>query len=362
MVFSVMVIIFVLTGFYTRSFRSERADRGQFHFENGQQQMSAQQFDAAISQYRDALLYSRDNPTYRLELSRALLAADQDTEAQTQLTGLRAGSPASGIVNLLLARLAVRQQQTDEAVSHYRMAIHGEWDGDSSVTRLDIRLELIDFLEVAGRQQQLIAELVDLAEIVPDEIGVQTRLAMLLLKSGVYDRASSLFEDLLTSNPGNRGIMLGRADAEFHLGNYLTARTHYNRAQLLAEDERTDSQIALCNQIIELDPTRRGISLAERIRRSRVLISRALAAIFQCQDSQGSAIVGPLEPLTTEQADLVDQAETAFADRQPPLIDAAVESNIQLAEDAWSLALTLCADDSPPEDTPLMRVMAKLSR
>lgn len=360
-VFAVMAVIFVLTWYYARSFKAEGEERGRLYFEAAQSEMATEHYDEAISRYRDALLYSRDNPTYRLELSRALIASGRYTETERHLSGLRSVDPTSGIVNLLLARLSAREDRIDEAVSYYRTAFHGRWDDAIEDARIDMRLELVDLLESSGRDQQLTAELLDLAEIAPSNAAIRTRLAVLLLRQGLYDRASSLFRSLLVSDPRNRQLLLGRADAEFELGNYLTARTHYNRAQLARQDDATAERAELCTRIIALDPTRRGITLDERFRRSLVLIDRAMNGLSSCRNPLGHSFVGPLPVLPPEQIDTVSAAESVLEATRRRASAAAVESNIQLAEQIWSIAATSCEPTDVP-DVPFWRVMAKLSR
>lgn len=361
MVFGVMVAIFTVTGFYARSFKLEGQDRGRLHFEAARAEMADERYEEAISLFRDALLYSRDNSAYRLELSRALYAAGRYSETENYLSGLRTADPASGIVNLLLARLAARGGQVTEAVSYYRTAIHGHWDTKPEVDRIDMHLELVDLLDREGLDQQLAAELLELAEIAPDDTEILRRLAILLLKTGSYDRASSIFRSLLVSAPTDRELLLGRAAAEFQLGNYLTARTHYNRAQLYGDDDETRERIRLCNRIIELDPTRRGIGLGERLRRSRLLIERTLTAFSACRNPAGSGLVGPLPLLPQDETLVIDRAESVLDARRQRATDASVESNILLAEEVWNFARARC-DSAGPPDRPLLHVLAKLSR
>ena len=361
-VFAVMTLIFVLTGFYTRSFNNESRKRGELYFESAQLRMGEQEYEDAVGDYRDALLYSSDNSDYRLGLARALYELGRYDETETHLIELRVADPTSGIVNRLLARVAAQAGQIDAAVSYYRTAIHGQWNDESEETRLQLRLELVDLLEDTGREQQLTAELLELLEIVPADRIIRHRLAGLLLKTRVYDRSSALFAALVASNPSDREALLGRAEAEFYLGNYLTARTHYNRAQLQGRDDVTRERIELCNRIIALDPTRRGIGVAERYRRSRVLVDRARATVESCHNPLDEDFVGPLPPLQPDLDTALKRADELLARRSPRYpSDEAVESNIQLAENVWRTGAPLCPQNKPP-DEPLFHVMAKLSR
>ena len=364
MVFSVMIGVFVLTGFYAKSFKQERSTRGEHHFGVAKGLLAQGEHADAIKEYRNALSYAKEEPEYRLGLAQALFQDEQYAETENHLVDLRGQDPTSGILNYLLAQLAARQGRVDEAVSYYRTAIHARWDDETDEAvdrRLDLRLELVDLLETQGREQQLTAELIALAQIIPDDQELQHKLGALMLQTRLYDRASSLFQTLLDSDPQDHEALLGRGEAEFQLGNYLTARTQYNRARLLHDDSSTNERIALCNRIIELDPTRRGISLPERYRRSRVLIDRARGATLTCQNPSGDTFVGPLVALSVDLANALQNADDALSERPSRATDEAVEANTLIAEELWQQAQPLCDASSPP-DPPLMHVMAKLSR
>lgn len=361
MVFGVMAAVFTVTGFYAKSFKTERSTRGQHHFSVAEELLADGNHADAIKEYRDALSYAKEEPEYRLGLARALFEDERYAETENHLVDLRSQDPTSGTLNYLLAQLAVRRGRLDTAVSYYRTAIHGRWDGDTEDRRLSLRLELVDLLEGSGRDEQLAAELIGLGEIMPDDRGIQRKLGGLMLRAELYDRASTLFQMLLEADPRDHEALLGRGEAEFQLGNYITARTQYNRAKLVHDDNATDERIALCNRIIELDPTRRGISLGERFRRSRVLIERARAATLKCQNPSGDAFVGPLVALPPDLASALKNADQALEGRSEPAIDESVEANTLIAEELWNQASPLCEGSSPP-DPPLMHVMAKLSR
>lgn len=357
-VFGIMVVTFVITALYARSFKEERRDRGRLLFEAAESAMAADKFEEAASYYRDALLHSRDDPTYRLGLSRALFAAGRYSETENHLTTVRVGDPTSGIVNLLLARLAANEGRVDEAVSYYRTAVYGRWDDSTEDERIDIRFELADFLEASGRDSLLTAELTELAEALPNDPGVRTRLARQQARAGQYEQASALLQSVIESQPGNREALIGRGDAEFQLHNYLTARTQYNKALMYDSDEETIRKARLCTSILELDPTRVGIGASERLRRSRVVIERALEAAAVCRNPGAEAFVGPSGPWPDGLRGRIEPARAALETRQNEAGDAAVQTNLLLAVDLWDLAASLCAPEGP-SDEPLSHVIAR---
>ena len=342
-VFAVMIGFFALTTMLAGAFERERRDRGRQHFESANSLMKEQNFHQAIEHYRDALLYSRTETSYQLGLANALFAAREFPETEHRLVQLRGVDPTSGIVNHRLAQLAHRNGHIDEAVAYYRTAVYGRWDDSTEATgdgiRVSVRLELVDLLEEAGRDRELAVALQELTDIDPGNREYRHRYAAKLL-------------DIEAP---------GRAEAEFRLRNFLTARTHYNRAQALGSDPATSERIALCNRVIELDPTRRGISVAERYRRSRVLVDRTRSVVIGCQNPWGDGFVGPLPPLPPDLRSVLDTADAVLRQTRDRPSDEKVEANILLAEEVWAKSRPLC-EGSGPTDEALGLVLAKLAR
>ena len=356
-VFCVMVGAFVLTSVYAGSFREEGRERGRIHFEAASMHMDAGRFDEAIERYRDALLYSRDDRESRLGLARALFAAGRSSESEVYLAELRAEDATSGIVNHLLARLAARDGRIDESISYYHSALHGAWSEHSERMRLQIGLEMVDLIENSDRTQRLLTAVLDLAEMRPDDPVVIHRLAALLLATEVYDRASGLYSLLLENDADDGKAHLGRAEAEFHLRNYLTAQRHYREAWRLGAEGATTDRIELCNRIIDLDPSWRGIRESQRINRSRELVARSRTALKSCIEAR----VGPPMPLEEDEVAAVAAADEMLRAGRLPDSAEATETNILLAQRVWTVAEMRCGAGGP-SDEPLRHVIAKLSR
>ena len=361
-VFSVMTALFIVTGIYTKSFKEEKSARGELHYKFAQNLMTEQDYKSAVGRYRDALLYSPDSLRYRLGLAEALFALGLYPETENHLLEIRATDPTSGIVNHMLGRLAAQADRTDEAISFYRTAIYGQWANQADQMRVGVRYDLIDLLEKTNRKQQLTVELLDLIEIVPNDRALKFQLAGLLLTTGVYDQSNTIFRELLANSPKDRLVILGIAECEFNLTNYLTARTYFSRAQLIKQDEATKGLITLCNRILELDPTRRRIALSERYRRSRSLVDRTRIAVENCLNPVGEDFVGPLSPVQPELNAVLKLAQDLQSRRRRQSVsEDSIEANIQLAEDIWNEGISLCSGIETV-DEPLKRVMAKLSQ
>ena len=361
-VFAVMALLFVVTGFYARAFNRESRDRGRQHYDSAQVLSALADYEQAVEQYRDALLYSRDNAEYRLGLALALFESERYIEAQNHLMELRPDDPTSGIVNRLLARLAADDGRIDEAVTYYRTAIYGRWGDDLEQKRLRSRLELVGLLDENDRPRQLTAELIELLDVVPDDRAIKLRLAGLLLKTQVADRASALFEEILATDPKDREALVGRAEAQFLLGNYLRARSSFRLAHLISEEQSIAERIEICTRIVDLDPTQRRISTRERFRRSRLLVERVTLFVNYCRNPAGEALVGPLPTVLEELAEPLGRSLDLLESKTRQRVnDENIEANILLAEETWNARDAACSGVEF-DDEPLRLVLAKLSR
>src|SRR6185437_8912881 len=81
----------------------------------GAGELAANRYAGAVIDYRTALLYSRDNYTYQLDLAEALVGEQRVNEAYAYLINLWDRRPENGLVNLELARIQASRGLTDSA-------------------------------------------------------------------------------------------------------------------------------------------------------------------------------------------------------------------------------------------------------
>jgi len=120
------VMLALLTGFtllfilgvtgLSRAYRAQREALGNRWFARGVADLNAKNFDAAVTEFRAALLYARDDYNYQLNLAEALIGAKQTGQASAYLLNLWDREPGNGQVNLELARIAAQKGQTTDAV------------------------------------------------------------------------------------------------------------------------------------------------------------------------------------------------------------------------------------------------------
>jgi tetratricopeptide (TPR) repeat protein len=214
-------------------------------------------------------------------LAQALSDAGNTSEAYAYFTNLWEAQPGSGPLNLQLARLTAKMRKPREAVQYYRAAVYGTWEGDGSVRRREVRLELIRYLMDQKDFATAQTELLIAAGNASDDPGLELELASLMAGSGDYNSALPLYQNVIKASPSNGSAFEGAGVAAFQLARYPDARRYLEVAQrFLSEGDRgglTTNAASLLQQsqrILELNPSP---SLPDRERVKRILAARSLA-------------------------------------------------------------------------------------
>jgi tetratricopeptide (TPR) repeat protein len=304
----------------------------------------------AVAQFKAALAVERDHPEYSLALGQAQFAAGQLTDAEATLTGLLSHNSTAGAANLALARVLVKEGRITDAVSTYHRAIYGHWDANAEANRVNVRMELVNLLAQQGSKEELLAELLPLLDVAPDDVASRMKLANLFLVAGSAPRAGEIYREILRHHPQSPDAYAGLGESEFARGNYQTARGDFQAAfNLKPTDAQIQARLDLCNEILDLDPMRRGLPPEEQYRRSVKMLEIATAAIAPCT-------------VPVEDQETMDNAQTAIKARPPARLTPAVESNLNLAEDLWKIRQKSCKRPPSPAEEPLRLVLAKIAQ
>jgi tetratricopeptide (TPR) repeat protein len=157
----ITIAIAVLTHFFFNSFVEHRSVLEQRWYERGQVAMKQGHPAEAVEDFRSALSFSSTNTNYQMSLAEALAASGHTEEAAAYFSTLHDAEPGDGYLNLQLARLAVRRDKPQQAIEYYQDALNGLWRGQGTERRLQIRLELAQYLISLARpteaQGQLLA-------------------------------------------------------------------------------------------------------------------------------------------------------------------------------------------------------------
>ncbi len=343
-----LAALFVATALLTRAYRAERQQRAEMHFRSGQWLAGEGKNPEAAAEYRSALSYMHRDPRYRLALALALYRMRNWAEAQAHLLELRNADPASGLTNLMLARLAAAGGRTEEAAQFYRSAIHGLWTEKPRENRIAARFELVDLLLKTKKRKQALAQLLELAAEAPAGAALQRRMGGLFLQAGSPRDAADAYRDAIGIDRRDAEAWRGLAEAEFAIGDYRAARRSLQQAlESNPGSPDVERRLQQVEEIIQLDLGAPHISSAARYRRSRALLRRALASLEACLAESGRPAGTPLGA----------EAEALLQGRAKNRDQAAAE-NIAMIQLLWTARRDACG--LPPAGDPLAVLVARL--
>lgn len=345
---SAIVLLFAATTLLNGVYRHTRRARAERQYQAGMRLAGAGRNDAAAEDFRAALVYEHDDPQYRMALAKSLIALKGFEEAETHLIDLRDADPTDGPVNLMLARIAARENRDADAVTDYHRAIYGFWTDHPEQNRIAARFELIGVLEREHQQKQVLAELLELAGELPDsDVNHRQEVASMLLSHGSPQHAAEVFRALVAAHPTDAASEAGLGEAEFQLSDFLAARQAFQMAARVEPSNlKVQQQQAACDAVIDLDPTLVRLSANQRFMRAQALLRGALDSAERC----GAVPAG-----------LSEQAQKALAEKPRRKRDGDTVGIIMLSQQVWRQRLQSCSSQSPA-DQALAAVMAKLAK
>jgi tetratricopeptide (TPR) repeat protein len=301
MVTGFLIVLLFFTGFVVRRFHALERRLAQTWYDQGEQSLKAGHSGEALSDFRNALAYSRENSLYQLRLAEALEATGRTEEARIYLLSLRDREPGNGPVNVELARLAVREHALPEAVQYYHDAVYCEWSGDPVVQRRAVRLELVKFLLASDQNAEARAELIAIASNLPADAALQTQVGQLLMRAGGYDDALRVFRRALALKPHAAAALAGAGECYFQTGQYARAEVYLEQA--LRQDSNLKQAGAMrdtARVVLDMDPFARWLGEQERERRARRAFDQALTRLQSCTAQHRIDLKSPpTDPLQT---------------------------------------------------------------
>jgi tetratricopeptide (TPR) repeat protein len=363
LIFGVMFVCFVITGFLTRSFRQERRDRGQQHDQLAQTLSDYGYYADAIREYSDALTYLPDSLESRLGLAQSLYAVGRYNEAENHLLDLRRSDPTWALVNRSLARIVARRGDIPAAVNYYQTAIYGRWRRHPAENRLRVRLELVELLKQHGENRQLVGQLLELLDEAPGNLELRKQIGFMLIEAQSPGNAREVFEEVVRQRRTDGEAYAGQGQAEFALGNYDSAyQALLTAGKLKYESEEVSRLVGLTRAILSLDPTARGLAQQTRLRRSQQLLERTLAAVEHCVNPQGPDFAGPPAPPPDGLRPWLEEVRGRMAQQSRQRADQeTIEANVALAKELWNRGQAVCAGREPAEPA-LAHVLSAPSR
>jgi tetratricopeptide (TPR) repeat protein len=355
-VLSTLAVLFFLavTGL-SHIYRAQQEALGRLWFTRGRTEINAGHFGGAVSDFRAALLYSRDDYSYQFNLAEALVGLKRTNEAQAYLINLWERQPENGFVNRELARISAQNGETDKTLSYYHNAIYATWPEDQEAERRQTRLELINYLLKIDARAQAQSELIALAANLGNHPAEQTQVGNLFLRAKDYEDAINAFQMVLKSDRHDIDAMRGAGLAAFDLGRYALAE-RYLKAAVTANphDAESATRLKTAELVLRMDPFQRGLS---ELQRNQIVVDAFAAAgqrLKSCNMQSASVTPGVAQPSLAE----------IWQRMKPRITPLGLRRNPDLAETAMDLVFrvereTGASCEMPSETDAALLLIAK---
>jgi tetratricopeptide (TPR) repeat protein len=329
--FGLMLVFLALTAFVSRMYHKDIHVLADQWFAKGEASFRAGRPGDAAKDYRNALAYSPGNPVFQLHLAQALIAAAEYEQARSYLLNLLAESPASGEINLALARIAAHDakhgEAVEEALRYYYGAIYGVWNSDPLSKRWDAHRELCQYLLGRRMLNQAQPEIMALAQDVPPgDVNRQKQAAALALRANLWNLALDEYRSILLARKGDPEALAGAGTAAFEMGHYADAIPYL---EALPESKRmsldVSSDLDIARQAQAQDPFLPRLSARERAQRVARAMVQAQALLGTCSSRARGSSLSSLERL-----------ESAFKANQQAWTELSLTRNPGLVGDAMN--------------------------
>jgi chloride channel protein, CIC family len=348
-----LLVLLLLSGFFVYYYHSERQASATLAFNNGNALVAQGRNEEAIEQYRNALSISHTSE-HRIALALTLEKVNRFNEAAIYLNELSRVDPNNAMVNLGLARYEANQGSAEKALTYYHRAIYGHWPKSVDLTPVQVRFELVDYLEGLKSNKQAVTELMALSAEVHGDSAVEKQIGTKLLALGAARESEEIFKDLLRKDSSDLESIAGMGFAQFALKDYPSAQATLRKAvEENGENEATRMRLQTCDQIMAMDPTLRSVPIKERLRRSNSLLKETLQAVQNCLNNPIGNSHGGIPPELLEQAQKMLSSHPS--DRYVDMIDARLE----LVEQLYRNAKGICGTTQLSPEA-LNRLLAKL--
>jgi len=333
-----LIVLFIATGISVTAYHAKEHSLAQQWYASGERDLTAGQAEAAIEDFRTALIYSHNDPLIEFKLAHALTAAGHLHQARAYLLALWEREPGNGTVNLELAQLAARSGSVQEASQYYHDALYGQWDENPAEHRRLAGLDLAEFLIKVGQKAQAQAELIALSGGLPNDPPLQTRVGSLLVQTGEYEHATPLFRQALRVNPNYLPALEAAGEASFQMRDYPAVRRYLSRAKRLgALSPQSQRFLDTATLIQESDPLAPRLGAQERVSRALAAFNQSLERLDQCAAARGISFDnGPqqsgLQQLHAQAAALEAQVNLRNLGRDPDLLLKATDMAYQIEQ------------------------------
>lgn len=275
--------------------RSRRSDLGIEAYRNGERLLAQGRVDEAVLAFRNGLAHTPQNARLRAALGLALVQSGHLREASSYLSEAARTDPENGRVWMGLAQIALADGEKEKALPLFRQALSKDWPAQEELLRRSAQFEYAALLSDTGRRSEAISLLLTMIEQSGDNPVVAKRAADRVKAIGSPEQAEEACAMLASRFPADAGAWLRLGDVRFEAGKDRFALDAYRRAAK-ADLQNTDAQnaVARVEDVLRLDPTRRGLSVRDRARRWDEILQRVMAATAGCGQSEEIEKAKPL--------------------------------------------------------------------
>jgi CIC family chloride channel protein len=266
--------------------RSRRAGFGLEAYRTGEKLLGQGQIDEAVSAFRNALAQSSQDIKTRTALGLALVQSGHHEEAESYLSGVVKVDSDNGPVWAGLAEIRLAAGDRPQALVFFRRALAKEWPAEEEARRLKTQIRYAVVLSEAGRKGEAIPLLLSMIAQHGDDAAVGKRAADLVKEIGTPEQAEEAYVSLAALFPADASVWLRLGEARFAADKDVQALDAFRRAvKADPEDEDARQAVTRVEDALQIDPTRRGLSVKERARRWDEILQRVLAAASKCESS-----------------------------------------------------------------------------
>src|SRR5882757_2362965 len=369
-IFAVTCVLAVLTWLIFRSFSQHQSDAAARWKRRGEQALQNHNAQAAVYDLRTALGYEPDDPGTEIELASALAEAGRLQEATSYFNTLWEKQPGNGNINLQLARLAALQGQQSTALERYQAAIYGVWEGDGTVRRREVRLELVRYLIQENRFGDARDELL-IAAYNDKSTPTLMEGAGLLAEAHAPSDALRFYREVAGRRPVEVQSLEGAGQMAFLLSRYKMARGYLDRAlkassaaHPLKDRALAEKNLQIANAVVAIYPSE---ELPQRQRLLRVVSAYGVARkrYTACANGNAGQNETPQNGRTQIQNnDQMTALGTRWQNAKPRLTVAALvdsaqleKTTMQLVYDTEQVTVRVCGEPTG-EDATLLRIAA----
>jgi chloride channel protein, CIC family len=275
--------------------RSRRSGLGIEAYRNGQRLLAQGQVDGAIAAFRNALAHTPRDVKSRAALGLALVQSGLYSEASSYLSAVVKVEPENGPAWVGLAEIALAGGDRQEALRLFQQALSREWSPEEEPQRFRVQLKCATLLAGAGRKNESISLLLSVIAQHGVDLAAGMKVAAEVKAIGSPEHAEEAYAALANRFPGDAGVWLALGDARYAANQDSLALDAYLRAAKAdPANEEARRKVARVEEVLRLDPTRRGQSVRDRSRRWDEILQRVLTEAAICGPSPDVEKARPL--------------------------------------------------------------------